>query len=69
MKYDFKCSKCGNIHEITASIKDGPIAPKCCGILTQRIFQPTNFAIKGYNTANNYDKSNPGWQEKIVTGK
>lgn len=29
-KYDFKCSKCGAVTEISASFNDDLIAPSCC---------------------------------------
>ena len=40
--YEYKCDKCGKVHEKFQSMKDAHVS-FCCGDKAQRIFRPTAF--------------------------
>ena len=65
MKYDFECSICERVVEVSASIKTGPIPPACHHIPMQRIYTPTNFCVYGYTSKNGFDKNSNGWKRKV----
>jgi len=49
MRYVYKCLGCSEVLEVTRSIHDNEEVPICpaCGLLTQRLWEPTPVAFKG----------------------
>ena len=46
--YDFKCTKCGELTEVTRpSSDDSPVACAACGAETRRVFAPVGVHFKG----------------------
>lgn len=68
--YDFECVDCKVKDRITLPVipKEMP-KPECCGKFMCRIYQPTNFSVRGYNTSNGFNKDSDGWREKLSLNK
>jgi len=67
-RYDYACDKCGITDEFALPTVPCvmPQVPTCtCGKDMRRVFSKVNFSVKGYNSANDFNKDSDGWKEKV----
>ncbi len=65
-RFDYECSACKSVIEVATSISSiKPSPPMCCGKEARRVYGNVNFSIRGYNSANGFDKCHDGWNEKV----
>jgi len=44
--YEYKCTGCGKMYEVQASIHESPEMPECCDKV-ERVFSPFGVSFKG----------------------